>query len=82
MVASLSSSVSSLSSAGVMSSRIGGTSKTVASVTSSATWKKEYKLCVCVCVCVSKTCVYNFDHLKPQCYIVKLRFIGVYTLFF
>ena len=89
-VAPLSSSVSSLSSAGEMSSRLGGTSKTLASVTSSATWKKRIQtlsLSLCVCVCVwerereTKTCVYNFDPLKPHCYIVKLRFIGVYIIF-
>ena len=38
-------------------------------------------VCVCVCVCETKTCVYNFDPLKPHCYIVKLRFIGVYIIF-
>ena len=28
-----------------------------------------------------KTRLYNFDHLKPQFYIVKLRFTGVYIIF-
>ena len=28
-----------------------------------------------------KTCLYNFDSLKPQFYIVKLGFIGVYIIF-
>ena len=30
---------------------------------------------------ITKTCLYNFDPLKPHFYIVKLRFTG-YTLFF
>ena len=104
-----SSPVSSLSSTGVMSSRIGCTSKTVAPLSSSVSWRNEFQIrrhikdacfsnffcnlekkntnslsvcvCVCVCVCVTKTCVYNFDPLKPHCYIVKLRFMGVYIIF-
>ena len=28
-----------------------------------------------------KTCLYNFDPLKPHFYIVKLGFIGVYIVF-
>ena len=28
-----------------------------------------------------KTCLYNFDPLKPHFYIVKLGFTGVYILF-
>ena len=28
-----------------------------------------------------KTCLYNFDPLKPQFYIVKLGFRGVYIIF-
>ena len=28
-----------------------------------------------------KTCLYNFDHLKPHFYIVKLGFTGVYIIF-
>ena len=87
-----------LSSAGVMSSRIGGTSKTLASLSSSVSsligWRNEFQdrrhikdacfsvcVCVCVCVCDTKTCVYNFDPLKPHCCIVELRFIGVYIIF-
>ena len=30
---------------------------------------------------ITKTCLYNFDPLKPHFYIVKLGFIGVYTIF-
>ena len=28
-----------------------------------------------------KTCIYNFDPLKPHFYIVKLGFTGVYIIF-
>ena len=31
--------------------------------------------------CIMKTCLYNFDPLKPHFYIVKLRFTGVYIIF-
>ena len=30
---------------------------------------------------ITKTCLYNFDPLKPQVYIVKLGFTGVYIVF-
>ena len=30
---------------------------------------------------ITKTCLYNFDPLKPHFYIVKLGFIGVYIIF-
>ena len=30
---------------------------------------------------ITKTCLYNFDPLKPHFYIVKLGFIGVYIFF-
>ena len=30
---------------------------------------------------ITKTCLYNFDPLKPHFYIVKLGFTGVYILF-
>ena len=30
---------------------------------------------------ITKTCLYNFDPLKPHFYIVKLRFPGVYISF-
>ena len=30
---------------------------------------------------ITKTCLYNFDALKPHFYIVKLGFIGVYIIF-
>ena len=29
----------------------------------------------------TKTCLYNFDPLKPHFYIVKLGFAGVYIIF-
>ena len=31
---------------------------------------------------IMKTCLYNFDPLKPHFYIVKLGFTGVYIIFF
>ena len=31
---------------------------------------------------ITKTCLYNFDPLKPNFYKVKLGFTGVYTIFF
>ena len=30
---------------------------------------------------ISKTCLYNFDPLKPHLYIVKLGFTGVYIIY-
>ena len=30
---------------------------------------------------ITKTCLYNFDPLKPIFYIVKLGFTGVYVIF-
>ena len=30
---------------------------------------------------ITKTCLYNFDPLKPHFYIVKLGFSGVYIIF-
>ena len=30
---------------------------------------------------ITKTCLYNFDALKPNFYIVKLGFTGVYIIF-
>ena len=30
---------------------------------------------------ITKTCIYNFDPLKPHFYIVKLGFRGVYIIF-
>ena len=32
--------------------------------------------------CITKTCLYNFDPLKPHFYIVKLGFTGVYIIYF
>ena len=32
-------------------------------------------------LCIKKTCLYNFDPLKPHFYIVKLEFTGVYIIF-
>ena len=30
---------------------------------------------------ITKTCLYNFDPLKPHFYIVKVGFTGVYIIF-
>ena len=30
---------------------------------------------------IPKTCIYNFDPLKPPFYIIKLEFTGVYIIF-
>ena len=30
---------------------------------------------------ITKTCLYNFDPLKPHFYVVKLGFTGVYIIF-
>ena len=30
---------------------------------------------------ITKTCLYNFDPLKPDFYVVKLGFTGVYIIF-
>ena len=30
---------------------------------------------------ITKTCLYNFNPLKPHLYIVKLGFTGVYIIF-
>ena len=30
---------------------------------------------------ITKTCIYNFDSLKPHFYIVRLGFTGVYIIF-
>ena len=30
---------------------------------------------------ITKTCLYNFDPLKPNFYVVKLGFTGVYIIF-
>ena len=32
-------------------------------------------------VLITKTCLYNFDPLKPHFYTVKLGFIGIYIIF-
>ena len=42
------------------------------------------KRCVCplTIAYITKTCLYNFDPLKPHFNIVKLVFTGVYIIFF
>ena len=32
------------------------------------------------CLFITKTCLYNFDPLKPHLYIIKLGFTGVYII--
>ena len=34
-----------------------------------------------VCLSITKTCLYNFDPLKPHLYIVKLGFTGSHIIF-
>ena len=42
----------------------------------------EEKKAVIFCIlCITKTCLYNFDPLKPHFYTVKLGFTGVYIIF-
>ena len=36
---------------------------------------------LCQIKIITKTCLYNFDPLKPHFYIVKLGFRGVYIIF-
>ena len=36
---------------------------------------------MCSSVIITKTCLYNFDPLKPHFYIEKLGFTGVYIIF-
>ena len=31
---------------------------------------------------ITKTCLYNFDLLKPHFYIVRMGFTGVYIIFY
>ena len=40
-----------------------------------------YKAVFCFRITITKTCLYNFDPLKPHFYIVKLGFTGVYIIF-
>ena len=41
----------------------------------------EYPQDECFCADITKTCLYNFDPLKPNFYIVKLGFTGAYIIF-
>ena len=43
--------------------------------------KKKKKINVCIFKVITKTCLYNFDPLKPHFYIVNLGFTGVYIIF-
>ena len=43
--------------------------------------RQEYKACKYANV-ITETCLYKFDPLQPHFYIVKLRFTGVYIIFF
>ena len=52
-------------------------------------FQKPLRFCVWItrfpllsfCKYITKTCLYNFDPLKPHFYIVKLGFTGVYIIF-
>ena len=52
--------------------------QSVVSLTSSL---KVISLTVLADSVITKTCLYNFDPLKPHFYIVKLGFTGVYIIF-
>ena len=41
----------------------------------------EYNKVLQFLISITKTCLYNIDPLKPQFYIVKLGFTGVYISF-
>ena len=41
-------------------------------------WRMRWSPFLCD---ITKTCLYNFDPLKPHIYIVKLGFTGVYNIF-
>ena len=41
----------------------------------------KLQLLLALRVRITKTCLYNFDPLKPHFYIVKLGFTGVYIIF-
>ena len=43
--------------------------------------KKINKIKVCCSCTITKTCLYNFDLLKPHFYIVKLGLTGVHIIF-
>ena len=43
--------------------------------------KLKYNKKIKVKIAITKTCLYNFDILKPHFYIVKLGFTGVYIIF-
>ena len=45
-----------------------------------AVWENQFETKVKL-LCISKTCLYNFDPLKPHFCIVKLGFTGVYIIF-
>ena len=42
---------------------------------------KLYYVIVKPDIYIAKTCLYNYDPLKPHFYIVKLGFTGVYIIF-
>ena len=44
-------------------------------------WLCRLDQCTLVGLDITKTCLYNFDSLKPHFYIVKLGFTGVYIIF-
>ena len=43
--------------------------------------RKLLSVCRCYLHIITKTCLYNFDPLKPYFYIVKLGFTGIYIIF-
>ena len=43
--------------------------------------QSQRSLSVLPTITISRTCLYNFDTLKPLVYIIKLGFTGVYIIF-
>ena len=44
-------------------------------------YPENRRICLTLVHDITKTCLYNFDPLKPHYYIVKLGFAGVYNIF-
>ena len=53
------------------------TGSTPAEVDKFLSWRFDHEI-----FSITKTCLYNFDPLKPHFYIVKLGFTGVYIILF
>ena len=51
-------------------------------IINSVSVQKSNRISCAMQTSITKTCLYNFDSLKPHIYIVKLGFTGVYIIFF